>query len=79
MNVFPNDDPEAAAKKIFKDVFPENGNRKGKQKEKKVHFVQKHSEPGLLAEAVIAGGCSLFCRVKVRPQRNYSRAFDSDR
>jgi hypothetical protein len=58
-NVYPNDDPETAAKKLAIDsswfVIPENG--KGKQK---VHFVQKHSEPGLLAEAVIVGGVPYF-------------------
>jgi hypothetical protein len=37
-----------------------NGNGKEKQKEKNVHFVQKHSEPGLLAEAVIVGGIPYF-------------------
>jgi hypothetical protein len=43
----------------FKSVIPENG--KGKRNEKKeVHFVQKFSKPGLLAEAVIVGGTQYF-------------------
>jgi hypothetical protein len=58
-NLYPNDDPNTAARKIAEDlkhhVVPENG--KGKSK---VHFVQKHSEPGLLAEAVIVGGVPYF-------------------
>jgi hypothetical protein len=38
---------------------PENG--KGRQqKEKKIHYLQKHSESGLLAEAVIVGGVPYF-------------------
>jgi hypothetical protein len=61
-NFYPNDSPEEAAKKVSKDrpwfVVPENG--KGKQKDKKVHFVQKYSRPGLLAEAVIVGGTPYY-------------------
>jgi hypothetical protein len=36
------------------------GNGKGKRNEKKAHFLQKYSEPGLLAEAVIVGGIPYF-------------------
>jgi hypothetical protein len=43
----------------FKEVRG-NGNGKGKQIENKVHFVQKYSEPGLLAEAVIIGETPYF-------------------
>jgi hypothetical protein len=66
VNFYPNDDPDAAAKKIAEDlkhsVVPQDGKGKQnqKEKEKKVYFVQKHSEPGLLAEAVIIGGVPYF-------------------
>jgi hypothetical protein len=63
-NYYPNDSPEEAAKKVSKEgpwfVVPENG--KGRQK---VHFVQKYSKPGLLAEAVIVGGTPYFAVSKI--------------
>jgi hypothetical protein len=62
MNVYPNDDPDTAAKKISKDfhfTIPENGIGKDKNK-KQPHFVQKYSEIGLIAEAVIVGGIPYF-------------------
>jgi hypothetical protein len=37
-----------------------NGDGKGGQNKKKVYFVQKHSEPSLLAEAIIVGGVPYF-------------------
>jgi hypothetical protein len=43
----------------FKPI-PENGKGKGKRNEKKVYFVQKYSEPGLLAEAIIVGSIPYF-------------------
>jgi hypothetical protein len=62
--VYPNDTPDEAAKKAAKEgqwfVIPENG--KGKQK---VHFIQKYSKPGLLAEAVIVGGTPYFAVSKL--------------
>jgi hypothetical protein len=65
-NFYPNDDPETAAEKLAKDsnrfVIPENG--KGKQKEKKIYFVQKHSGSDLLAEAVIVAGIPYFALSK---------------
>jgi hypothetical protein len=66
MNVYPNDDPDTAAKKIAKDfhlTILENGN--GKEKDRKQsHFVQKYTEPGLIAEAVIVGGIPYFAVAK---------------
>ena len=63
-NVYPNDDPDTAAKKIAKDFHfsvPENGKAKGKDKDKKQkHYVQKYTEPGLIAEAVIVAGIPYF-------------------
>ena len=62
MNVYPNDDPDTVAKKISKDfhfTIPENGIGKDKNK-KQPHFVQKYSEIGLIAEAVIVGGIPYF-------------------
>ena len=61
-NVYPNDDPDTAAKKIAKDfhfTIPENGNSKDKEK-KQPHYVQKYTKAGLIAEAVIIGGVPYF-------------------
>jgi hypothetical protein len=67
MKVYPNDNPEIAAKKIHKDfhfTIPENaGNCKDNGK-KKSHYVQKYSEIGLIAEAVIVGGIPYFAVAK---------------
>ncbi|HEU4822587.1 MAG TPA: hypothetical protein VFS97_04115 [Nitrososphaeraceae archaeon] len=48
--------------KWFENVStkPMTGNGKGKANEKHVHFVQKHSEDDLVAEAVIVGGIPYF-------------------
>ena len=54
-NVYPNDDPDTAAKKISEDfhfTVPEKGNGKDKNKTKP-HYVHKYTEAGLIAEAVI--------------------------
>jgi hypothetical protein len=63
-NYYLNDSPEEAARKASKEgpwfVVPENG--KSKQK---VHFVQKYSKSGLLAEAVIVGGTPYFAVSKL--------------
>jgi hypothetical protein len=68
-NVYPNDRPGEAAKKVSKDgnwfVVPENG-KGAKEKGKKINVVQKYSEPGLLAEAVIIGGVPYFAVSKLR-------------
>jgi hypothetical protein len=61
-NVYPNDDPDTAAKKIAKDfhfTIPEKGNGKDKDKKHSL-YVQKHTEAGLIAEAVIVGGVPYF-------------------
>ncbi|CAN5376768.1 hypothetical protein BH18THE2_BH18THE2_25050 [soil metagenome] len=66
MNVYPNDGPDEAAKKIAKDfhfTIPENGNGKDNNK-KQPHFVQKYTEAGLIAEAVIVGGIPYFTVAK---------------
>jgi hypothetical protein len=66
MKVYPNDDPDSAAKKIHKDfhfTIPENGNGKDKDK-KQANYVQKYSESGLIAEAVIVGGIPYFAIAK---------------
>jgi hypothetical protein len=42
----------------------------GKQNEKKVHFVQKYSEPGLLAEAVVVDGVPYFAISRLRLRAN---------
>ena len=68
-NVYPNDDPDTAAKKIAKDfhfTVPEkkkgkgNGNGKNKEDKIKPHYVQKYTEAGFIAEAVIVGGIPYF-------------------
>src|SRR5262245_10308404 len=65
--VYPNVSQDEAAKTVSKEglwfVIPENG--EGKQKEKKVFYVQKHSEPGLLAEAVIVDDTPYFAVSKI--------------
>ena len=63
MNVYPNDDPDTAAKKISKDfhfTIPENGDNGKDKDKKKSHYVQKYSEIGLIAESVIVGGIPYF-------------------
>ena len=64
MNVYPNDDPDTAAKKISKDfhfTIPENGKDKDK---KHSLYVQKYTEAALIAEAVIIGGIPYFAIAK---------------
>jgi hypothetical protein len=66
VNFYPNDDPDTAAKKIHEDfhfTIPQNGNGKDKNK-KQPHFVQKCTEAGLIAEAVIVGGIPYFAVAK---------------
>jgi hypothetical protein len=62
MNVYPNDDPDTAAKKISKEfhfTVPKNGN--GKDKDKKYsHYFQKYTGPDYLAESVIIGNTPFF-------------------
>ena len=63
MNVYPNDDPDTAAKKISKDfhfTIPQNGDNGKDKDKKKSHYVQKYSEIGLIAESVIVGGIPYF-------------------
>jgi hypothetical protein len=68
MNIYPNDDPDTAAKKIAKDFHftvpekkKEKGNGNGKNNDKKQpHYVQKYTEAGFIAEAVIVGGIPYF-------------------
>jgi hypothetical protein len=63
-NVYPNDDPDTAAKKIAKDfhfTVPEKGKDKNK---KQPHYIQKYTEPGLIAEAVIVGAIPFFAVVR---------------
>jgi hypothetical protein len=65
-NYYPNDDPDTAAKKIAKDfhfTIPENGNGKDKEKKRSL-YVQKYTEAGLIAEAVIVGGIPYFAIAK---------------
>jgi hypothetical protein len=47
-----------------------NGDGKGEQNRKKVQFVQKYSEPGLLAESVIVDGISYFAVSRLRSRAN---------
>jgi hypothetical protein len=66
MNVYPNDDPDTAAKKIAKDfhfTIPENGNNKDKDKKNSL-YVQKHTEAGFIAEAIVVGGIPYFAIAK---------------
>jgi hypothetical protein len=61
-NLYPNDDPDTAAKKISEDfhfTVPEKGNGKDKNKTKP-HYVHKYTEAGLIAEAVIVDGLPYF-------------------
>ena len=63
MKVYPNDDPETAAKKIDKDfhfTIPQNSDNGKDKDKKKSHYVQKYSEIDLIAEAVIVGGIPYF-------------------
>jgi hypothetical protein len=58
------DTPDEAAKKVSEDLKKEgwyikDGNGKDKDK-KHPQYVQKYTEPGLLAEAVIVGGIPYF-------------------
>jgi hypothetical protein len=59
-----NDDADEAAKKVSEDLKKEGWHIKdgnGKDKDKKnPHYIQKYTEPGLLAEAVIVGGIPYF-------------------
>jgi hypothetical protein len=50
----------ADAQEFEKVSTKPGGNGKGKVSEKHVHFVQKHSEDGLLAESVIVGAVPYF-------------------
>jgi hypothetical protein len=66
VNFYPNDDPDTAAKKISKDfhfTIPENGNGRDKEKKRSV-YVQKYTEVGLIAEAVIVRGIPYFAIAK---------------
>lgn len=66
MKVYPNDGPDEAAKKIHEDfhfTVPATGNGKDKDR-KQPHFVQKYTETGLIAEAVIVGGIPYFAVAK---------------
>ena len=81
-NVYPNDDPDTAAKKIAKDFHfsvPENGKAKGKDKDKKQkHYVQKYTEPGLIAEAVIVAGIPYFAISKAANNINLQESIPID-
>ena len=77
-NYYPNDDPDTAAKKIHEDfhfTVPEkgkgNGNGKNKDKDKiKSHYVQKYSEAGFIAEAVIIDGLPYFAVARANTNNN---------
>jgi hypothetical protein len=63
MNVYPNDDPDTAAKKLAKenDVWFTIPKGNGKDNDKKhVHFVQKCTGPDFIAEAVMVWGIPFF-------------------
>ena len=80
-NVYPNDDPDTAAKKIAKDfhfTIPENGNGKDKNKKHSL-YVQKYTEPGLIAEAVIIGGVPYFAVARSNSQEYHVRRINTDR
>jgi hypothetical protein len=63
MNIYPNDDPDTASKKLAQDirrhVIPKNEREKEREKHN-THFLQKHSSADLLGEAVIVGGIPYF-------------------
>ena len=81
MNVYPNDDPDTAAKKIAKDfhfTIPENGNGKDKDKKRSL-YVQKYTEVRLIAEAVIVGGIPYFAIAKANSKNITLRRVNTDR
>jgi hypothetical protein len=66
-----NDDANEAAKKVSEDLKKEgwyiNKDGNGKDKDKKhPHYVQKYTEPGLLAESIIVGGIPYFAVTRAR-------------
>ena len=58
------------AKKVFGDIKWTASPTNGKGKDKKINAVQKYSEAGLLAEAVIIGGVPYFAVSRLRSKSN---------
>jgi hypothetical protein len=71
-DVHMGDDADKAASKIPEDLekagwYVKKDVRNGKDKDNKhPHYVQKYTEPGLLAEAVIVGGIPYFAVTRAR-------------